>query len=199
MKKVILGVVMTLTSLMSFGQTNHPTEFELVLTEQKTAVGRLSVLNTDYVVVDLEGTAEENYKRVIDYINSTFKNPKEVIVAESENEYIKINGFAKNLEAVNSLGMLSFMDVKYTLTYFVKDGKMKVELGSIENYVPSAQYSVGGWYAWNGMATHKANGKEKPSMIPFKQNFENYFNDFVTGVIEFESSNASIALTDNDW
>jgi hypothetical protein len=197
MKKVILGVVMTLTSLMSFGQVNHPTKFELVLTEQKTAVGILSVLNTDYVVVDLEGTVEENYKKVVDFINATYKNPKEVIVAQSENEYVKINGFAPNLEAVNSLGMLSFMDVKYTITYFVKDGKMKVELGSIENYVPSSQYSSGGWYSWSGMATHKANGKEKPSITPYKERFENYFNDLVNGVVEFK--NTSLASTDNDW
>jgi hypothetical protein len=204
MKKVILSITfafIALVSFTSFGQSNHPSKFELILSETigPGAIGRMSSLNTQYVVVDLPGTSEENYKKIIHFINTTYKNPKEVIVAQSENEYVKINGFAQNLNSSLVMGVLSSLDVRYTLTYFVKDGKLKVELGSIETFVPSSQYSVGGWYPFVGMYTHKKNGELKNNMDIYMNQFSTYFNNLVTGVVDFKSTNTSLANTNQDW
>ena len=57
---------------------------------------------TDFIVVPVEGkTAPEIYKKIIEWIKVTYKNPDKVILSTIENEYIRFEGSSETLYAVN--------------------------------------------------------------------------------------------------
>jgi hypothetical protein len=78
MKKILLVLLM----LAGFYSNAQETEFKFA----KEGF-------TDYVVGTVEGkTAQELYKKTLDWVSVTYKNPKEVIKAQIENDYIRIEG-----------------------------------------------------------------------------------------------------------
>ena len=69
---------------------------------------------TDYVVISCEGKAQSDlYKKTLDWISVTYKNPSEVIKAQIENEYVRIEGFKSNMLCMKSLGILNCNDVRF--------------------------------------------------------------------------------------
>ena len=92
MKKIIYFLLATISiSNLSFGQE---TEFKF------TKEGF-----TDFVVTQCEGkTQAELYKKALDWVSVTYKNPKEVIKAQIENDYIRIEGSSNSLVCLNILG-----------------------------------------------------------------------------------------------
>ena len=102
---------------------------------------------TDFVVTNIEGkSATEIYKKVIEWINITYKNPDKVILSTIENEYIRFEGFSEVCYAVNVPLMGKYnQDTKYQIEISVKEGKYKFDIISMENYNTPSQYSRGGW------------------------------------------------------
>lgn len=102
---------------------------------------------TDYVVNNMEGkTASEIYKKVIEWIKITYKNPDKVILTTIENEYVRFEGASGSFYSVNiPLMGKSFQETKYQIEISVKDGKYKFDIISMENYLAPSQYSRGGW------------------------------------------------------
>ena len=92
MNKILLLLLM----LVSFYSNAQETEFKC------TKEGF-----TDYIVGIVEGkTSQELYKKTLDWVSYTYKNPKEVIKAQIENDYIRIEGAKSNLLCIKSLGLL---------------------------------------------------------------------------------------------
>ena len=82
---------------------------------------------TDYIVTPVEGkTAQEIYKKVIDWIKITYKNPDKVILSTIENEYIRFEGSSGYLYSLN-MGILGvqYQDTKYEIEVSIKDDKYK--------------------------------------------------------------------------
>jgi hypothetical protein len=107
---------------------------------------------TDYIVTPIEGkTAQEIYKKVIDWIKITYKNPDKVILSTIENEYIRFEGSSEVLYSLN-MGILGvqYQDTKYQIEVSIKDDKYKFDIIGMENYIPASQNSKGGWNA-NGI------------------------------------------------
>ena len=131
MKKVFLMVVFV--AQFGFGQ-----EAEFTFDNQKGM--------TDYVVGTAENkSASEIYKKVIEWIKVTYKNPDKVILSTIENEYVRFEGVSSSLYCINSLGMKNCYDTKYQIEISVKDGKYKFDLLSMEYYISPSQYGSGGW------------------------------------------------------
>lgn len=131
MKKILLGALLLL-SILSFAQE---TEFKF------TKDGF-----TDFVVTTVEGkTQQELYKKTLEWIQVTYKNPKEVLLAQIENDYIRFEGFKPNTLCLNSLGMLICENIKYQIEVSFKDGKYKFDVIKLETYTKSSQYVSGGW------------------------------------------------------
>ncbi|MFC6877044.1 DUF4468 domain-containing protein [Flavobacterium myungsuense] len=131
MKKVFLMVVFV--AQFGFGQ-----EAEFTFDNQKGM--------TDYVVGTVENkSASEIYKKVIEWIKVTYKNPDKVILSTIENEYVRFEGVSSLLYCINSLGMKNCYTTKYQIEISVKDGKYKFDLLSMEYYISPSQYSSGGW------------------------------------------------------
>jgi hypothetical protein len=133
MKKIIYILLVTvLVTNLSFSQE---TEFKF------TKEGF-----TDYVVTNCEGkTQSDLYKKTLDWVSTTYKNPKEVIKAQIENDYIRIEGFKSSMLCIKSLGIMTCFDVRYQIEISFKDGRYKFDVTRIEQYSPSSQYSSGGW------------------------------------------------------
>ena len=102
---------------------------------------------TDFVVTKVEvKTASEIYKKVVEWIKITFKNPDKVILSTIENEYVRFEGASGSFYSIN-MGLLgkSYQETKYQIEISVKDGKYKFDIISMENYIAPSQYTRGGW------------------------------------------------------
>ncbi len=70
-------------------------------------------------------TKSDIYKLIKKWVIKTYKNPKEVLTADIENEIIKINGFSTNIVKW-SIG--DGWDLFYSLDIEIKDNKYRLSL-----------------------------------------------------------------------
>ena len=189
---------------ISYSQES-PTEFKFHLEGDPIALlGSPSVMN-DYVVItyDTTTTEEVNYQRVYNWILETYKNPDEVIVGQSENQFIKINGFAANLYYRGI--MTPSEDVRYSISFRFKGNKVKMEITSIESYTPpnyKANIS-GGWRTLYAIYVHKTNGQPKTAKARecvgvTDVMIEGYFNSLVYELTNYTTPTANL-IDGSNW
>ena len=131
MKKTILGLLM----LVSFYSNAQETEFTFTADKGMT----------DFIVTPAEGkTAPEIYKKAIDWIKVTFKNPDKVILSTIENEYVRFEGSSETLYSYNSMGQ-HYFNTKYEIEISIKDGKYKFDLISMQILSDSNSIGAAGW------------------------------------------------------
>jgi|14_taG_2_1085336.scaffolds.fasta_scaffold69413_1 hypothetical protein len=195
LKKVMLFAALAVSSI-NFGQMDHPSEFIMVKTDNCHILGCEAALQSNYVVLESKGTAKENYQKAISWVNTTFKNPDEVLKAQIENKYIRVNGIGTSLTAINSMGMIYTRNIQYTITIYVKDDKIKFELGSLQEYVDGSTAATSGWYTFTGIPAYRKNGKVKKTIIPYVNKFENYFNNLAIAVA---NQDIMLEAETSDW
>jgi hypothetical protein len=140
MKTFLLGVVL-LFSTLSFAQ-----ETEFTLNQEGL---------TSFVITPVKGkTQEELYKKTIDWVQVTFKNPREVIKGQIQNDYIRIEGSSENLVSFCPMGCYNYL-TRYQIEISLKDDKYKFEILNIEYFITPSQYGVGGWKALDLTNTFK--------------------------------------------
>lgn len=180
MKKIILLLAMFF-SLLGFSQE---TEFKF------TKDGF-----TDFVIIPVENKNQsELYKKAIDWVAVTFKNPKEVIKVQIENDYIRIEGFSKELLCFNSMGK-AFYDANYLIEISFKDGKYKFDVLSITLLNTKSDPNV---QLTNMNEYYKENGAIKGTYKYFPEIIPTYFNKLNTELKEFLLSD-NIPSKKNDW
>lgn len=122
MKKIVL----VLLALVSFYSNAQETEFKFTADKGMT----------DFIVTPIESkTAPEIYKKTIEWIKITFKNPDKVILSIIENEYVRFEGSSDNFYAMNPISKI-YVPVKYQIEISIKDGKYKfdyIDMTIIEN------------------------------------------------------------------
>ena len=190
MKKLLLGL-MLLTSVVGFSQ-----ETEFTFNNERGM--------TDFVITPVEGkTAPEIYKQVIEWIKVTYKNPDKVILSTIENEYIRFEGSSSTLWCISSLGLKTYENTKYQIEIYVKEGKYKFDLISMECYQSPSQYSSGGWMS-NGFfnknltpeqlsGVYKKDGTLR-ALFKYIQDVPLYFNDLNKSIV-----NASVQVKKDNW
>jgi len=171
MKKIISFLItIIIISTKSFGQ-----EKEFVFTKEAF---------TDFVVTECEGkTQAELYKKALDWVYITYKNPKEVIKAHILNEYIRIEGASTDLVCFNILGNKSCNTSKYIIEISFKDGKYKFDI------LGNVQYLYeGGWAEvrldktnlyYNNKGDIKSNYKYFPEIANYFNNLNLVLKDFL--------------------
>jgi hypothetical protein len=125
--------------LLSFSVLASAQETEFTFTNEKGM--------TDFIVTNVEGkTATEIYKKAIEWIKITYKNPEKVILSTIDNEYIRFEGSSDSFYSIN-LGFMgkSYQQTKYQIEISIKDGRYKFDIIGMENYTSPSQYSSGGW------------------------------------------------------
>ncbi len=102
---------------------------------------------TDYVVAKVDGKSQSDlYKKAIDWISVTYKNPNQVIKAKIENEYIRFEGSNSSLICTKVLGLKSCDMATYQIEISFKDGKYKFDVIELKYYQKPSQYTSGGWF-----------------------------------------------------
>ena len=98
---------------------------------------------TDFVIVKIDSLKkEELYKRTLNWIKETYKNPDAVIKMTIENEKIRISGYKEDLICTNYrfLGTdnLNCYYGTYNIEISFKDGKYKFDPTYLEYRLPSS-------------------------------------------------------------
>lgn len=102
---------------------------------------------TDYIVTPVEGkTAPEIYKKVIEWIKVTYKDPDKVILSTIENEYIRFEGASGTLYSYNSLLGRVYENTKYQIEISIQNGRYKFDIIGMQCYALSSASVAGGWY-----------------------------------------------------
>lgn len=161
---------------------------------------------TDFIVTPIEGkSAPEIYKKIVEWIKVTYKNPDKVILSTIENEYIRFEGSSETLYSINIImSGKTYFNSKYQIEISIKDNKYKFDLISMQNYNPRSQYSTGTWsdnIIFNkntekeGLATfYKKDGTLK-SMWKYLPEVPSYFNELNKSM--FVYINSTIKKSDN--
>ena len=87
-------------------------------------------LSGQYIVIESKGSIADNYKKVKDYINKNYNTPSRVIKSDIKDEYIRIEGYSKNLYKTGGVNM----DGTYVLEFKFKKDKIKL------TYITSVTY-----------------------------------------------------------
>ena len=193
MRNLLLGALLLLSTL-SFSQE---TEFKF------TKNGF-----TDFVVTQVDGkTQSDLYKKVLDWVQVTYKNPKEVLKAQIENDYIRIEGFKSNVLCIKFLGMLDCSDIRYQIEIYVKDGKYKFDVIRLEFYTKPTKYNnyVGGWndFPINSIDysfMYKDSGEIRNNYKLYPESIETTFNSLNISLKEFIlNNNNNNQSKSKDW
>lgn len=173
--------------------------FSIVINAQESEFKLTPESLTDYVVIPFEGkTQSELYKKATEWIQYAYKNPKEVLKGNIENEYIRFQGAKKGLVVMNALGRHPY-DSRYTIEISFKDGKCKFDILEIEYYTPYSQYSPGGW---NNLTINETSGYFKKgelrSNCKYFTEIPDYFNSLKNEFINFMKSE-TIPTKNSDW
>ncbi len=191
MKKLFL--LLQFLYVICYSQNVFPTKFEI------TKDGF-----TDFTVLNLEGkTKEEIYSKTLEWINKTYKNPKEVIKAEIKDDYVRFEGVKKNLFSFLDVLMIAptYNDVRYMIEVSVKDSKIKFDIVNLEMYIAPSKYSRGGWSPI--FIDNKTNAyfkKDGSLRTPFKEinKVSEHFN-LLQDDLKNYILNGSKTSTSNDW
>ncbi|MBK5212032.1 MAG: DUF4468 domain-containing protein [Flavobacteriaceae bacterium] len=89
---------------------------------------KLTPNGVEPIVVEVDGlTASEIYKKALNWVQETYKNPDEVLKANITDEKIRVNGYDDDAYSWKAGGMTHNMGMQYTLEISFKDGKYKYE------------------------------------------------------------------------
>ena len=121
MKKILIILLVTVSYF------SNAQESEFTFTHEKGM--------TDYIVTPVEGkTASETYKKTIEWIKLTYKNPEKVVLSTIDNEFIRFEGTSEKLYSYGGMGQM-YVPTKYQIEISIKDGKYKFDLVGIQELV----------------------------------------------------------------
>jgi len=112
MRKLLLGFLF----FLSFSAKSQETEFSFNDNGM-----------TDFIITSVEAKpAFEIYKKVIEWINVTYKNPNKVVLSTIENQFVRFEGSSSEFYAMNAISKI-YVPVKYEIEISIKDGKYKFD------------------------------------------------------------------------
>ena len=146
-------------------------------------------LSGQYIVIEEKGTPQENYSKVINYINKTYNTPAEVIKSQIKDEYLRIEGVSglfKNAGATVS--------TRHSLEFKFKQDRIKLTILNLQEATQGMNISVYCTYD----KTHRSNGKIRKTYMDYAVRVVDGLNelskDIKTGIAQ-ESSETP----DDDW
>ncbi len=133
------------------------------------------------VIVD-KMNSSELYKKALNWVQETYKNPENVIKAKIENEKIRINGYKENAWYFNYLGSKWQHDMEYTVEISFKDGKYKFDyqIGTFYENNKKLEYNYPKFYKKSGEirnAFSEAPSGIEDAMNSLSLSFYNYIID----------------------
>lgn len=158
-----------------------------------TPEGLRDSVNIDrpFLVINFEGkSVEELYDLTFKFVQTHYSNPKNALIGNIDNEYLKIGTYAEKalLMLKGIVGERYYGDIHFTAEFSFKDGRVKFEPTQITLYDwgnDEFPYKSSGGLYWS---IFKKNGKPQGDL---NIQFENYFNTYVSDYIKFINSNGN--------
>ena len=147
-------------------------------------------LKGQYIVIDEKGTPQENYNKVINYINKTYNTPSEVIKSEISGEYIRIEGIS---DLFKNGGVM--IPTRHTLEFKFKQDKIKMTLLNL-NGAGTSTASITFYCTY--AKTHNSSGKIKKNIMNYAIKVTNGIN-LLAERIKLGIAEESSTDTDDDW
>jgi len=158
-----------------------------------TPLGLTPVGNKEakYIVFEKPGSQQELYNCIKSFIVSRFQSPKDVMT-ENSPESIALNAVADGIIVKKGFGYLD-VNTNYTIVFHFKDGKIRVDLPSINRMTALSSSTV--WQITinqqdpTDLVDHfyvfDKKGELKNESA--KSSIEKYFNNFLKDAIEFKA------------
>ena len=180
MKKIVLVLAMV---VFTFSMNAQNKTFTLPENEGEQLKGQ-------YIVIDEKGTPQENYNKVINYINKTYNTPSEVIKSEISGEYIRIEGIS-DLFKNNGIPI----STRHSLEFKFKQDKIKLTVLKLQEVTQ-------GWDITSTVCTydktHNSSGKVKNAPIKYAIRVTDGLNALAER-IKLGIAEESSTDTDDDW
>ena len=145
-------------------------------------------LRGQYIVIEEKGTAQENYSKVINYINKSYNTPSEVIKSQIEGKYTRIEGVSKMFKGAGT--------TYHTIEFNFKKDKIQVKLLNLETRYRGTVQSTIAYSTYD--ATHKSSGEVKNSKMNIAIKIVNGVNKLTEG-IKTGIAQESSETPDDDW
>ncbi|MCG2419995.1 DUF4468 domain-containing protein [Aequorivita sp. F47161] len=145
------------------------------------------------IVVEVDSlTASDIYKKALNWVQETYKNPDKVLKANITDEKIRIDGFANSAFWWQSLGIKQTMDMEYTIEISFKDGKYRLEYIVGQFYVPGGQRAL---YTYSSF--FKKSGEVRKAYDDAIPSIEQTMNELSLSLYNYVSGKTS--KVDKDW
>tara|TARA_B100001093_G_C26676047_1_gene948338 strand:- start:373 stop:912 length:540 start_codon:yes stop_codon:yes gene_type:complete len=179
MNRILLLTITFLISGITFGQ-NIP---ELKLTRDSVEP---IIVKTDSL------TKPEIYKKALNWVQETYKNPDKVLKANIENEKIRIDGFASNAWWYKSMGIKNSYNMEYSVEIAFKDGRYRFEYNIGQFYIDGGQKVLYGYKTF-----FKKNGEVRKSYKDAVPSLEQTMNDLSLSFYNYVTGKTT--KKNDDW
>ena len=146
-------------------------------------------LSGQYIVIEEKGTPQENYSKVINYINKTYNTPAEVIKSQINGEYLRIEGISGLFKNGGNI-----VSTKHSLEFKFKQDRIKLTILNLQEATQGL--NISGYCTYE--KTHRSNGKIRKTYMDYAVRVVDGLNelskDIKTGITQ-ESSETP----DDDW
>jgi hypothetical protein len=170
MKKLLLLSLLFILSFTAIYAQNIP-KFEITKEGIDPIVVKVDSLKSNVL-----------YEKTLEWVNSAFKNPKEVIVGDIKNKSLRISGYEKSAyDYGGAFGTTFKGDIEFQILLDFKDNKYRMEIkfiklydytGSVYNFKPSSYYKKSG-------EIKKRHKKEKQGLTDFANRYSKMINDYI--------------------
>lgn len=153
---------------------------------------KLTPSGVEPIVVTAENmSAADIYKKSLEWVQETYKNPDEVLKANIENKKIRIEGFSPDALSFKNMVVVTW-GISYTLEISFKDGKCRYDY-RINHFNGEDGGEVKITYA----NFYKKNGDIRKTYIPAVSSLENTINDLLLNYYNYITGKTDAA--NEDW
>ena len=141
------------------------------------------------IVVNIDSfDGQTLYKKTFNWVQENYKNPKEVLKTNIENETIRIDGFKKSAWFYKSLGIKLEYDMEYSFQVDFKEGKIRL------TFTPGQFWADNQKALYNYSTFFKSSGELRGAYKDAKPSMEQSMNDLVSSLYNYIKGNKK-----SDW
>lgn len=132
------------------------------------------------IIIQIDNTdAKALYQKTYKWVQESYKDPKEVLKTNLENEKIRVEGFQANAWHYKSLGVRQEFDMEYSLEIEFKDNRIRLTFspGQFWTQGQNARFTYTGFY--------KNNGELKPIYKEAETSLEESMNAISKSLFEY--------------
>ena len=140
------------------------------------------------IVVNIDSSkAEAIYKKTLNWVQESYKTPKEALKTNIENEKIRVDGFKKNAWYYKSLGVTNSYDMEYSFEIEFKDNKIRL------TYSPGQFWADNQKVLYDYKTFFKSSGELKSAYKEAKPSLEQSMNELALSLYTYLKGKK------NDW